>query len=247
MLFLFTAAFYSGWVVAPQGLKVTTETLSSTLPRSFRLATMLVELDPIITTTVHNHVAHELPLLLLAKGDVMSLDSFKNYVEMQEGLVKTEDLGKALKPLQDTMNFNFFFSTAFNCLNLVATLGGFSWMRGQLAPLQLDVLNRATKDATLTPASDKDHLTLTLKVSNLLNPSKDEFSTTCENNIVIIVWARGKASMTWTEPVPPGKKLATDFALEIAPRMKTTQCTFSTNLLDVVPAVGVEDVVPDAQ
>ena len=107
-------------------------------------------------------------------------------------------------------------------------------MRGPLAPLQLDVLNRATKDATLTPASDKDHLTLTLKVPNLLNPSKDEFSTTCENNIVIIVWTRGKASMSWTEPVPLGKKLAKepDFALDIAPRMKTTQCTFSTSLLD---------------
>jgi len=214
---------------------------------------MLVELDPTITTTVHNHVAHELPLLLMAKGDVLSLDSLKNvlsldslknYVEMQEGLVKTEDL----KPLQDNIKSvqdNIKWLVGFNGLNLVATLGGFSWMRswmrGQLAPLQLDVLNRATKDATLAPASDKDHLTLTLKVPNLLNPSKDEFSTTCENNIVIIVWARGKASGTWTEPVPPGKKLASDFALDIAPRMKTTQCTFSTSLLDVVPAVGVED------
>ena len=37
--------------------------------------------------------------------------------------------------------------------------------------------------------------------------------------------------MSWTEPVPLGKKLAKepDFALDIAPRMKTTQCTFSTN------------------
>ena len=89
---------------------------------------MLVELDPTITTTVHNHVAHELPLVLLAKGDGLSLDSLKIIVEMQEGLVKTQDLGEALKPLQDTMKW----LVGFNCLNLVATLGGFSWMRGPL-------------------------------------------------------------------------------------------------------------------
>lgn len=193
---------------------------------------MLVELDPTITTTVHNHVAHELPLVLLAKGDGLSLDSLKIIVEMQEGLVKTQDLGEALKPLQDTMKW------LVRRLQLPEPRRD-AW-RLQLdagtavAPLQLDVLNRATKDATLTPASDKDHLTLTLKVPNLLNPSKDEFSTTCENNIVIIVWTRGKARRVWTEPVPLGKKLAKepDFALDIAPRMKTTQCTFSTSLLD---------------
>ena len=176
---------------------------------------MLVELDPAITTTVHNHVAHELPLVLLAaKGDIPSLDSLNNYIAWNK--------------------FCLAFNLAFNCLNLVATVGGFSWMRTQLAPLQLDMLKRATKDTTLTCASDADHLTLTLTVPNLLNPSKDEFSTTCKNNIVTIVWSRGEAMMAWTEPVPLGKKLAKepDFALDIAPRMKTTQCTFSTSLLD---------------
>ena len=96
---------------------------------------MLVELDPTITTTVHNHVAHELPLVLLAKGDGLSLDSLKIIVEMQEGLVKTQDLGEALKPLQDTMKWLVgvnCLNLGFNCLNLVATLGGFSWMRGPL-------------------------------------------------------------------------------------------------------------------
>ena len=177
---------------------------------------MLVELDPAITTTVHNHVAHELPLVLLAaKGDSLSyIDSLINYLHI--------------------VNNYLAFNLAFNCLNLVATVGGFSWMRTQLAPLQLDMLKRATKDTTLTCASDADHLTLTLTVPNLLNPSKDEFSTTCKNNIVTIVWSRGEAMMAWTEPVPLGKKLAKepDFALDIAPRMKTTQCTFSTSLLD---------------
>ena len=181
---------------------------------------MLAELEPIISSATSQNY-FELPDFLLAgKTESFSIESFQTYIEPEAGLVQKKDLAEALMPLW-----------LLPCANLVATLGGFNWLRlrTELLPLQLDVLNRATKDATLFLAYDTDHLTLTLNVPKLVKPSKNEFYVTCENEIVNIVWSRGAARYLWTEPVPLGKKIAMEpeFDLDIAPGIQKTQCTFS--------------------
>ena len=141
---------------------------------------MLAEIEP-----VHYHAVLEYSLqILAAKAEPFSIESFRAYVESEADLVTKTDMLKALKPL-------YLFSGVNSVLSLVslsATVLGFSWLRDELAPLKLDVIERATDDATLNLAYDADDLTLTLDVPGVVKPSEKEFYVTCENDIVNVVW-----------------------------------------------------------
>jgi hypothetical protein len=199
-------------------------------PRVHPLPSMVHGLESI----VHQHPALDYPLQLLSNHDPFSMESVKNYLETEAGLLQKSDL----YPL-------YFFNVVILAVLLwlqgdMDTLRGdisqlrgdmdtnFTQLRGELAPLQLDVLMRATADATLEVVNDADLLTLNLDLLDLVKPSKEEFNVRAQNNIVNVVWSRGAARYSWIKSVPRGKKVAIKptYDLKIKSHMEGTRCTF---------------------